>query len=555
MLTRLHIRNLAVVDELELEFRAGMTVFTGETGAGKSILIDAIGLVLGDRADSNVIRGGEVRCEVSAAFEIGNRRDVAELLREQDIESADGEILVRRTVDRDGRGRAWINGSAVPVNVLRAIGEQLVDVHGQHEHQSLFRRDMQREMLDACGGCAPELDAVRADHAAWQDAVRRLAELARGGADHESQLELLRAHIAELDALAARPGEFEALEEQRKRLAHAGDLLESMQGLLAALYEEEESAHSRIGAAARRLTELQRLDAGLAPIGELLNNASIQIDEAASAMRDYLHRLDLDPERRQQIEERLDTMHDLARKHRTSPGQLPATLELLEMRRADLESGSALVETLTRRRDEALKNYAQHAAVLRRKREQAAANLAQAVSAELRRLGMPDGKFQVELGALPAEPPLPSGTEQAEFQVTLNPGQPLRPLAKVASGGELSRIGLAIAVVANRGTDVATLIFDEVDAGIGGAIAEVVGRLLHTLAKHSQVICVTHLPQVAAQGDHHFQVEKSVNRKQTQAAVRDLQRAERIEEIARMLGGVTISAKTRAHAEEMLGKG
>jgi DNA repair protein RecN (Recombination protein N) len=553
MLRHLQIRNFAVVEELDLEFGAGMTVFTGETGAGKSILIDALGLILGDRADSGIIRGEAARAEIAATFETGpGIPGLAELLAGQELAADGGEILIRRVVGRDGRSRGFINGAPVAVQTLRAVGECLVDVHGQHEHQSLAKRDVQRDLLDQFGGHEAELAAVRRAAADWREAARALEEIGSSGAIHEAELALLRYQIDELTAADLKPDEFAALEAEYRRLSNASRLQEALQGMLAGLYEGEVSVHARAGRALRELQELARIDAALAPPAELLDGALIQIGEATDGLRDYLEKVDLDPARLGKVESRLDELHALARKHHIQPRDLCEHFAALKAQLRALENSSVAAADLAARQAEALARYATAAAALRKRREAAAREFGRAVTAQMKKLGMPDGRFSVQLAEAPAERPQAHGADQVEYLVGINPGQPDRPLTRVASGGELSRISLAIQVAGGRDSGIPTLIFDEVDAGVGGAIAEVVGRLLRQLAAKRQVICVTHLPQVAALSNHHFLVAKTSEKKNTWTTATALRDRDREEEIARMLGGMKISDKTRAHAREML---
>jgi DNA repair protein RecN (Recombination protein N) len=556
MLRHLHIRSFAVVEELELEFDAGMTVFTGETGAGKSILIDALGLILGDRADSAIVRGDSERAEIAATFDLEPMpAALGELLAAQDLPAGDGELLVRRVVGRDGRSRGFINGTPVAVQTLREIGECLVDVHGQHEHQSLTRREVQRDLLDAFGGHDTEVEEVRRSAADWSDATHALEELGRGAADQEARLALLRYQVEELVAADLKSDEFLELETEYRRLSNASRLLQTLQGMLADLHEEEASVHSRMGRALRELQELARLDPALAPSAELVDGAVIQLSEAADGLRDYLERLDLDPGRLGAVESRLDQLHTLARKHHIQPRELVNRQRALQEQVRALENSEAAAGAIAERQAEALRRYQAAAIRLRKRRQEAARGFGRAVSAQMRKLGMPDGRFSVLISDSPGDQPQSQGTEQVEYMVGINPGQPDRPLTKVASGGELSRISLAIQVASGRDSGIPTLIFDEVDAGVGGAIAEVVGRLLRQLSGRRQVICVTHLPQVAALSNHHYLIAKSTAKNNTWTTATALQEGDRVEEIARMLGGMKISEKTRAHAREMLSGG
>lgn len=553
MLRHLHLRNFAVVEELDLEFAPGLTVFTGETGAGKSILIEALGLLLGDRADAAVLRAGAERMEAAATFSCANRPDLAALLAQQEIESGDGELLIRRVVGADGRSKAFVNGSPVPLQFLREVGELFVDIHGQHAHQSLQRPAAQRLLVDEFGGHEKELAATQDAHRRWNDTTRRLADLAGGGKDREAELALLRYQVDELRDLKPEPGEAERLETEHRRLANGARLEEVLQGVLASLYETEHSSYTRLGSATRDIADLQRLDPSLGDLREMLDNAAIQISEAVDGLRQYLDRLELDPGQLRAVEQRLDELHDAARKHHIPVTELHVRREHLERRLAEMEQGEETAAQLTAQRDAALSDYTRAAQALHACRSAAAAALAAQVQKQIRELGMPGAEFRIEVTAGGADtPPAARGGDEVQFLISANPGQPARPMSKVASGGELSRISLAVQVCGNRDRDGVALVFDEVDAGIGGGVAEIVGRLLRRLARGRQVLCVTHLAQVACQGEHHFQVQKSTARKSTRTEVNELESKQRVEEIARMLGGLKISAQTRAHAQEML---
>ncbi len=552
MLRHLHLRNFAVVEELELEFGPGLTVLTGETGAGKSILVEALGLLLGDRADAAMLRAGAERLEASATFACGDRPELAALLAHQEIGAGEDELLIRRVVGADGRSKSFVNGSPVPLQFLREVGELFVDIHGQHAHQSLQKNAAQRALLDEFGGHGKELTAVQDAWRRWSDAVRRLADLAGGGKDRDAELALLRYQVEELRELEPEAGEAERLETEHRRLANGARLEEVLQGVLSSLYETEHSSYTRLGSATRDIADLQRFDPSLAGLRELLDTAAIQISEAVDGLRQYLDRLELDPGQLRAVEQRLDELHDAARKHHVPVTELHVRRAELEQRLATMEQGEEAAARLATQRDAALKDYDAAAQALHGCRRAAAERLAAQVQKQIRELGMPGAGFRIDVQAGSGSEPASRGTDEVQFLVSANPGQPLRPMSKVASGGELSRISLAVQVSGSRERGGVTLVFDEVDAGIGGGVAEIVGRLLHRLAQGRQVLCVTHLAQVACQGDHHFQVEKSTARKSTRTGVRRLDTSERVEEIARMLGGLRISAQTRAHAQEML---
>ena len=551
MLRHLHIRDYAIVDELQLEFAPGFTVLSGETGAGKSILIDALGLLLGDRADTSVVRAGAERAEIGAGFELQDAPAAARWLRERDLD--DSECLLRRTLTADGKGRAFINGAPATVRDLKELGELLIDIHGQHAHQSLLRGDSQRELLDDHGGHGGLLDKLREVCEEYQAGRARLAALTGQDGAGEQRLEFLRYQVQELSALGLKPGEAEALDAEHRRLSHAGQLLEEGQRALGLIYEDDQgSAYRLLGQAAQILQRLGQLDPALAAAAEDLAPALAQVKDAAATLRSHLDGLDLDPARLEWLDARIGAIHSLARKHHAGAAELPQRLADLQRELAGLEGAGEQIEKLRRREQELLAEYGRLAGQLSTARRTAAAKLAAAVQAVLRQLGMPQGRFEIGIQPFGDDKPRPHGADQIEFLVSANPGQEARPLAKVASGGELSRISLAIQVVAARSTRVPSLIFDEVDAGIGGGVAEIVGRQLRKLGASRQTLCVTHLPQVAAQAGQHLFVRKEVRKGATYTRVEPLEPQGRVEEIARMLGGVEITTQTRAHAKDML---
>lgn len=552
MLTHIHIRNFAIIDELDLDLSAGMTALTGETGAGKSIVVDALGLVLGDRADSAVVRHGAAKADISVTFDVSALSAAREWLEQNDLE-ADDECLLRRVVSHDGRSKIYINGSPSTLQLVRELGNRLVDIHGQHEHQSLLRREMQRELLDDFADNKALRAAVSDAYTRWKALRERLDSLALAGDERQARVELLRFQVGELDALDLRSDEYDAISEEHQRLAHAGRLLEIAETGYAALYDaEEQSIHSLLGHQIHDLGEAAELDPALREPLELLNSAQIQLREAADALRHYADGMDLDPERLAFLDERLGLMHDLARKHRIKPEELPAHHERLSAELAELEGDAFDVEAIEADLGKADSDYQDAAEKLRTSRIKAARELNQGVTEAMQGLGMEGGHFEIAVSPHDDERYAAHGMDDIEFQVSANPGQPIQPLAKVASGGELSRISLAIQMIAARSVTVPTLVYDEVDTGIGGAVAEVVGRQLRRLGETRQVLCVTHLPQVAAQAHHHLQVAKKKGRDTTQTRIETLQDTQRIEEIARMLGGVELTEQTLAHAEEMI---
>ena len=551
MLLHLAIRDFAIVDRLELEFRPGFTALTGETGAGKSILIDALSLALGERAGSEEVRSGADRADVTAEFGIDTLPGVGDWLREQALEGDRDRLLLRRVVDRNGRSRAFINGRAATVNQLREAGDQLVDIHGQHAHQSLLRAEAQRQVLDAHAG----LTALAADAG---NAYREWQRFCTARLEHETSATALMAEreqlgwqVQELVRLAPTPGEWESIQGEHSRLAHAASLIDGVRGAIEALSESESAALGDVSGVLSRLRPLLEYDGSLREAIALLESGEAQLREAAYSLRHYADRVELDPGRLREVEQRLESVHDAARKLRVRPEDLPERLVELQKRLKELEA-TADLEALIHEEQAARSRYDQLATQLSAERRKAAARLARDVNAGMKELAMAGGRFEVELRSLLPDGSV-SGNERVEFLVTTNPGVEPRSLAKVASGGELSRISLAIQVVTSRAAAMPTLIFDEVDAGIGGAVAEVVGRKLRTLGEERQVLCVTHLPQVAAQAREQWSVTKGTENGSARSRVSVLDQKSRIEEIARMLGGVAITATTRKHAAEMLG--
>jgi DNA repair protein RecN (Recombination protein N) len=551
MLSHIHITDFAIVDVLELAFAPGMTALTGETGAGKSILVDALGLALGDRAGAEAIRHGADKAEISASFDIGALPAVRDWLQAHDLD-AGGECQLRRVIGREGRSRAYINGRPAPVQQLQALGELLADIHGQHEHQSLLRRDVQRELLDACAEHADKLATLARLHRAHKARREELERLRGAAQDRSARSELLRFHIRELEALDLAADELRQLEEEHRRLANAGRLLETCQRAVAALYEDEVSATGLLGHAHGELQELLRVEPQLQTICDLLDGALIQAREASDALRDYVAGLDLDPARLDWIDQRLAGIQQLARKHRVRPEELPGLLVRSREELERIDHADEHFEALEKEIAALQRDYTAVALEVRAGRHHAARALGAKISAAMHELGMPGGRFEIAVEDLPPGELTAHGLDRIEFRVSANPGQPPLPLTRVASGGELSRISLAIQVIATHANGIPVLVFDEVDTGIGGAVAEVVGRQLRALGASRQVLCVTHLPQVAAQAHRHCQVQKLTGDATTRTRIRALSDSERVDEIARMLGGVEMTAQTRAHAEEMI---
>ena len=548
MLRRLSIRDFVIVDRLELDFAAGFGTLTGETGAGKSILLDALSLTLGERADAVVVRMGCEKADITAEFDLPPDGELAAWLAEQELDSGDDTLILRRVVDAAGRSKAWMNGTPVTLVQLRTAGQWLADIHGQHAHHALLRTEVQRQLLDTHGGAGSLAAEVAACWREWQRLVGLRQAAERDTAAFARERELLGWQVRELEELAFDPGEWSEINAEHGRLAHAADLLGGVGEVLDSLGEGEQAVCSALGFCVSRLSALETIDPTLAEARELIDAAAIQADETLHILRRYRDRLDLDPERLAGIEQRIGAVMDVARKHRTTPENLPALAAEWRSRLDTLEA-SADPERLAAAEGEARTAFDAAASRLSAVRRDAAAVLSPEITETMQSLAMVGGKFEVAL--LPCEASV-HGLENVEFQVAANPGQPLRSLAKVASGGELSRIGLAIQVMTSRDSATPTLIFDEVDVGIGGRVAEIVGQLLHRLGRDRQVLCVTHLPQVAACADWQWQIAKEIRDSQTLSVVMPLEGAARVEEIARMLGGVNITDTTRRHAAEML---
>jgi DNA repair protein RecN (Recombination protein N) len=551
MLTHLQIRDFAIAESVEIEFGRGFTTLTGETGAGKSILVDALLLAVGGRADSGAVRHGADRAEVSATFAVRDNAAALAWLEEQSI-THDGECQLRRVVGVDGRGRAYLNGQTVPVQSLRALGEMLVDVHGQLEFQSLSRKGYQRATLDGSGQLGEAAAAVRAAHSAWRAADDERTAFEQRARDRDSRLELLQHYVAELDGLDPKPQEAEALTEERRRISGMGRLAEGTTQVEVLLAGDQGGVSGGLARSQSILRQLVTLDARLAPTEQLLEEASIACREALSSLRRYVDAIEADPARQEWVEARLAALEAVARKHRAEVAQLPGLRAQLQAELADLETSAVSYAELQARLAAAQHAYLAAANKLTARRKSAATLLDSTVTTLMQGLGMPGGMFVTRVE--PRDPPefSAAGNDDVEFLVSANPGQPPRPLAKVASGGELSRISLALQVAAVAAEHLPCLVFDEVDAGIGGAVAEMVGRQLRALAAAGQVLCVTHLPQVASQSDHQLRVAKHVAGGVTRTRIEILDTDSRIDEIARMLGGATVTDRTREHAREML---
>jgi DNA repair protein RecN (Recombination protein N) len=551
MLTSLYVRHFAVVEAAEIAFGPGLTVVSGETGAGKSLLVDALMLLAGARADSGMVRAGSDRAELAAEFDLTDLPEARDWLQREELDE-DGGCQLRRVLRTEGSSKAWINGRPANARQLGELASLLVEVHGQHEHQALLSRSHQLALLDAYAGHDELLARVRDGAMQWRELGVRMRKLS-GGDDPGQRIELLRHEIGELEKWALPPAELAELEANHKRLANAGHLAEGSAGVVELLDGDSEfSLRRMLGRAHAELGKLAVLDDKLAPLLELLDNAGIQLGEAADGLGRYAQDVDLDPERFDEVDTHLARLHELSRRHRLPAIELHDRLTALHAELAELEGAGDALELMAAQRQQLLHDYTDAAAQLSQARRAFAERLGEEVSLLMTELGMAGGLLRVELESETGNDPDPQGRERCELLVSANPGQPPRPLRKVASGGELARISLAIEVATLGKDTIGSMVFDEVDAGIGGAVAEVVGQKLRALGAQRQVLCVTHLPQVAAQGHAHLRVSKHSDGDSTHTRIDKLDPAGRRDELARMLGGVEITRETRAHAKQML---
>jgi DNA repair protein RecN (Recombination protein N) len=553
MLESIQITNFAIIDSLNLEFDRGMTALTGETGAGKSILLDAIKLTAGDRADSDNVRAGQEKAEISIRFDLGDHLQARQWLQDNELES-DNECIVRRVIFANGGSKAFINGRNVALAQLKGLSQLLVDLHGQHEHQSLQKPAVQQQLLDAYLG-DPKLPAlVRQKYQDWRRLETKLVELQTGSIEREQRIDLLNLYCKELIELNLAEGEMPSLHEEYNRLSHAGLLLENTGEVLALLYENDENTiQSQLSHCEQTLKSQLDHDASLATSHELINNALIQIQEASNELRNYQDSIELDPERLNWVNTRIARAQDLARKHHLEVETLPELRRQLELELESLMNSDQNHGMLEQELKQKKEDYLLAAGQLSTLRKKTAKTLSEQITRVMQQLSMEGGLFLVQVNDLESETSYKAtGINTISYLVSANPGQPLKPLNKVASGGELSRISLAIQVILSESSRIPSLVFDEIDSGVGGGVAEIIGKKLRWLGENRQVFCVTHLPQVASQAHHHFRVEKSSQDKDTTTSVIALNADERLEEIARMLGGMTITEQTRAHANEMI---
>jgi DNA repair protein RecN (Recombination protein N) len=552
MLVHLSIHNYAIVEHLDLELDRGMSVITGETGAGKSIMLDALGLTLGDRADSGVVRPGADKADILATFDVSDIPQADAWLKERDLET-DGPCILRRVITAEGRSRAYINGTPCPQGDLKALGELLIDIHSQHEHQSLLKTDTHRRLLDEYAGATDLARQVQLAAQRWRQTRQELERLANSGDEQRAKHQLLSYQLEELESLSLGENELEYLEQEQTTLTNAESLLGICRQVVELCSENDSgNALNALTASLNRLTSVNNSPEALNEATNLLSSAQIQVEEAVGEINRFLDRFEADPARLQQIEERLDTIYTLARKHRVHPNEVPALHQKLLDEIETLNANDEAIERLEHELGSYARHYQEKARELSDLRHRAAPELAHAVEHEIQRLGMPGGRFNIELRQNIDKELSPHGLEQVELLVSANPGQPLKALAKVASGGELSRISLAIQVITAQTSRVPTLVFDEVDVGIGGPTAEIVGQLLRRLGERGQVMTVTHLPQVAAQGHQHLFVHKVRAEDATRTAVSKLSKSERVEEVARMLGGINLTKESLAHAKKMV---
>ncbi len=551
MLTHIQIKNFAIIDELNIELHPGMTVMTGETGAGKSIMIDALSLCMGDRADATFVRAGAQRADICVSIDISRLSFIQQWLAEHELES-EAECVVRRTISKDGRSRAYINGHSVPLTKLKTLAQDFIDIHSQHAHHALLKPETHGKLLDIFGKQQPQLAIVKQHYDRMREITAEITSLKSKEADKAHEMELLQFQIEELDKLDLKPDEWSDLTQKHDALSHSEQIISHAQSILDTLFEDE--SHSLVQTLAQlkhKLDTIAKLDGSLRDISKLISDAHINCDEAASSLRAYISGIENDPQTLKDMHDRISLLHDLSRKHRCEPEALCEKLASLQERFAGLQSQEEAIIALEAELKSEQQAYQAVTTKLSKARQNHATNLNKQITEMMQELGMPSGEFFVQLK--PLTEPSSNGLEQIVFMVKTNAGQQAHPLQKVASGGELSRISLALQVTIVQDDMLPVIVFDEVDVGIGGGTAEIVGHLLHCLGEKAQVLCVTHLPQVAAQGDQHFFISKQTTDNQTRTQMSVLSKEQRIEEIARMLGGVKITEKTLEHAQEMLG--
>jgi len=553
MLTHIFIRNFAIIDELDLDLKNGMTTLTGETGAGKSILLDAIGLILGDRADSNNVKHGAEKAEISASFDINDLTELKQWLSDNDLED-DDECIIRRIVSKDGRSKAYINGCAATLQQIRSAGEMLIDIHGQHEHQSLMRRDIQRRLLDDYSADNELLNQVRSAYDTWYSAENKFNDLQSKASDRNERVTLLKYQVEELEQLDPQENEYDQLVIEHSQLANVDKHIATSAKASELLYDSENSLYSLISQQINEISALESDNQDLSAIIELLNDAQTQVSEAASVSKQYLDKLEYNPERLHEIDQRLNQIHDQARKHHVEPDQLFEIFERLSEEYNQLNHADESLALLTAEKDKFKQAYLKLAKKLSASRKKSAKQLSDKITEAMQTLNMTGGVFEITVTQSEPLKCAAEGFDSIDYLVSANPGQPAKLLGKVASGGELARISLAIQMITAHQGHIPTLIFDEVDSGVGGATAEIVGQHLRTIGNQCQVLCVTHLPQVAAQAHQHLQVNKVTSKSSTVTSITVLDDVQKQSEIARMLGGVDITQQTLDHAQEMIEK-
>lgn len=552
MLTHIDIQNFVLVDNLSLDFTSGLHVLTGETGAGKSIWVDAITLALGGRADLSVIRQGQSRCDITISFDCSNIPGAREWLSEHQLDHGNEDCLIRRTIQQDGPSRSTINGTPCPLHLVREFSELVLTVHGQHQQQDLLKSDGQQQQLDRFGKHEALLQKTQQLYRQWQEHAIQIKTLESALSNRHSELDLLRFQISELEQLHLKAGEWQSLSDAHKQFHHATVWQQQLQQALTLVIDDDShAALNQTYRAAHILQAIKTENPQLTVIQRLLNEAAINLQEAGHELRDYCGHLNTDPEKLVEVEQRLNLLHQLARKHRTTPEALFNVHQDLLAKIAVLENAEIELNKLALQQNQIISEYSAVAAELTSRREKASHSLNKQVTEWMQQLGMKGGRFQIELEKI-TEVIHPNGGERIRFLVSTNPGQDFQPLQKIASGGELSRLHLALQVITAQKEQIPTLIFDEVDVGIGGSTAATVGKLLRHLGEKTQVLCITHLPQVAAYGHHHFKVSKFHHKKNTRSEIKLLDQAGRTQELARMLGGESITEHSLSHAKEML---
>lgn len=553
MISQIIIKNFAIIDHLDIELDNGMTALTGETGAGKSILLNALQLVLGDRADSDTVKTGCDKAEVIVSFNVKENSNAIQWLKENDLDD-DVDIFIRRVINSNGRSKAYINGTPAPLSQLKALGSLLVDLHGQHEHQSLQNSDVQLDLLDSSLEDPSIISDVSLAYKSWQHVKKQLHDMKAGEADKQQRIDLLTLYTQEFNELALKDNELEDLEAEHKKLSNADELIRGSHDIAQILYESEDySVQSQLNSCLSKIQQLSSLDDQLKETSELINTASIQIQEAAAEINQYQDSIEHNSERLNYLDSRIATCYQLANKHHIATDELCLHAEKLNLELENLTSDENNCEAHEALEIKLKAQFLEQAQNLSNLRIQSAKELSQKITDAMQELSMQGGQFNINVTAENSDNKYSAlGLDHVVFEISANPGQALKPLTRVASGGELSRMSLAIQVILSESSDIDTMIFDEVDSGIGGGVAEVVGQKLRFIANNRQVLCVTHLPQVASQAHQHFQVVKQKTNDQTTTDIKQLSDDDRVLEIARMLGGVNITEQTKAHAIEMI---